>query len=192
MPDNRDINPHLTEQMMYERTLHNGLRLFRCPAFGHGVNSGAYLYRSMSLAEAINWFDDNWLPSSSGIPWSTNHDYSRDNYLDGASPVQLEVSAYDVLPRLKAAGAVPKFEGNGETWGTGPAAEIGRTGSSGTNKELKLLYKETQNKLSAPFQGASGGQVIADAKFFQNEIFRSMFKDKIWTARVVARLFPAE
>lgn len=141
------------------------------------------------MAEAKNWFDDDWLPPSSGIPWSTNPDYSRNNYLDGASPVQLEVSVYDIMPRIKAAGAVPKFEGNGETWGVGPSAEIGRSGSGSNNEALVGLWEEYKASLPDELKNASKGTVRSNGKIFQNSIFRRMFKDKIWTARVTARLF---
>lgn len=199
MPNNIDINPKLSADMTLEHTLHNGYRLFVCAPRCSGQTDKTFLYRSMPLAEALNWFKPEWLPTASGLPWSTNYKYSRDNYLKVDSPVQLEIPVEDILKQMRDVGASPKCEGatgEDETWSSGPASEVGRDASTDTNNELVKLYAsyKTDPRMPADCQNLSNGDVksAGKAKKVQNAIFTLMIKDRIQkgATRVVARLFP--
>jgi len=163
---------------------------------------GEYLYRSMPLEEARIWFTAGFFnqPNNS-TSWSTDWVYSR-RYLIGDKcekkknfRVQLEVPAHDVLNRMRAIGAMPKFESvanseEAETWGTG-RTEIGRKGNDAQNADLHSLYLKRQADLMDPsLQNLSKKKVLStkNAKEVQNALFRTMFKDKVPLARVVARL----
>lgn len=195
MPNNSDIFAGLTEDMVLEHTRRDGRRLYTLPVrsrmAANGEPTSDYLYRSMSMEEARNWFSTGWLPDKSGIPWSTNWSYSRENYLKGNSTVQLEVPAADILPRMAAVGASPKYEGNGATWGVGPKAEIGRKPGRDQNDALQALHAEWKDRIADTTIANLPAGKIANAsnhKTVQNTLFATMFKDKIVQARVVARV----
>jgi len=187
MPNNKDIHAELTEEMIKER---EGSDLYILPVLGIGELSKSYLYRSMTVAEAINWFTPGWLPDDSGIPWSTDYEYSRTKYLKHDSTVQLEVPASDILTRIKDVGASPKYE-TGETWGVGPTAEIGRKPSKEANYALVSLYIEMRDRLPEELQNLAKAKIInaKNSKKIQNALFAAMFRDKVGQGRVVARRF---
>lgn len=190
MPDNPDLRADLTDGMVFEREERDGTRIRVLAHIGQGEGLGKSLYRSMDLDEARNWLGGQWLPGDSGIPWSTNYRYSRDQYLKGARTVQLEGPAGDIIDRMKATGTTPKYEGDGETWGTGPVAELGRKPSRAANKALKRLHAELseQGAVTSDFPTKS---LAKEARNIQNACFRAMFRDKMARARVVTRRFPA-
>jgi len=187
MPNNTDISSGLIDEMIKER---QGSDLYILPVLGIGEQSMSYLYRSMPLSEAKNWFTQGWLPAESGIPWSTDYEYSRSKYLKNGSTVQLEVPAHDILTRIQEVGAVPKYE-TGQTWGVGPKAEIGRKASKEANKALVLLYEEMSDRLPQDLQNLTKNKITGTAndKKVQNALFAALFKDKVGQGRVVARRF---
>lgn len=199
--NNTDLSPSLQEEMIRQTHAVGGLTLYTAPIRLHN-EVGAYLYRSMPLEEARIWFTAGFFnqPNNS-TSWSTDWEYSR-SYLIGAKcekkknfRVQLEVPAHDVLNRLQAIGAMPKYESTptGEeaaTWGTG-RTEIGRKANNEQNAGLHSLYLQRQADLmDTSLQNLSKKQALntRNAKEIQNALFRTMFKDKVPLARVVARL----
>lgn len=196
MPNNIDIFDKLTEELTPDQHVTaSGKTLHTAYAHGVGKLAGQYLYRSMSLDEAKNWFNVNWLPGESGIPWSTDPTYSR-GYLDigvKANPkicVQLEVPIADLLEKAQAMGIGPKYE-TGQTWGVGPKNENSSNPSGDANKKLKDTFTAIKASLPADVAGIAAGKVNTggNRKLVATAIFRKLFKDLVPKARVVARYY---
>lgn len=199
--NNIDLSPSLQEEMIRQPHVAGELILYTAPIRLHN-EVGEYLYRSMPLEEARIWFTEGFFKQpNNSTSWSTDWQYSR-SYLIGAKcekkknfRVQLEVPAHDVLKRMQAVGAIPKPESTSsgveaQTWGTG-RTEIGRQGGTEQNANLHRLYLERQADLMNPsLKGLSKKKVLSTKhdKDVQNDLFRTMFRDKVPLARVVARL----